>query len=224
MAGRQGHLLQIGGIPGAQHDAAIVGTMAQLVDDLGQLVDALAGVVRLGVDVGGAEMAPLEAVDGAEIADGAVGEPDAVEIRPAAVAVPDLDAGGGERQRGGAAGDEPEELGDDGAEKDAFGGEEGEDWCGELGGVGGGGWSGEGEAYGGRGEEGEGAGSRSEVAGGSMRCALGEGGWLVPVWPMFTILEDVADEVEVLILLVPRAFGRQGCGVWFELFGYRHCF
>ncbi len=59
---------------------------------------------------------------------------------------------------------------------------------------------------------------------GSMGCALNEvlGGW-VPVWPMFTILEDVSDEVEVLILLVPCAFGRQGWRVWFDLFEYRHC-
>ncbi len=106
--------------------------MSQLVDDLCQLVDALAGVVGLGVDVGGAEMAPLEAVDGAEVADGAVGEADTVEVGPAAVAVPDGDASGGEGERGGAAGDEPEELGGDGAEENAFGGEEGEDWCGGL--------------------------------------------------------------------------------------------
>jgi len=102
--------------------------MSQLVHHLGQLVDALARVIRLGVDVGRAEMPPLEAVDGAEITGGAVREPDAVEIRPAAVAVPDLNAGGGKRDGGGAAGDEPEELGDDGAEEDAFGCEEGEDW------------------------------------------------------------------------------------------------
>lgn len=114
--------------------------MSQLVHHLGQLVDALARVIRPGVDVGRAEMPPLEAVDGAEVADGAVREPDAVEIRPAAVAVPDLDAGGGQRDGGGAAGDEPEELGDDGAEKDAFGGQEGKDSDWGFGGVGGGGF------------------------------------------------------------------------------------
>jgi hypothetical protein len=43
------------------------------VYDLLQLVDALARVIRLGVDVLGAEVPPLEAVDGAEIADVAVG-------------------------------------------------------------------------------------------------------------------------------------------------------
>jgi hypothetical protein len=56
-------------------------------------------------------MAPLEAVDGTEIADRAVREADAVEVGAAAVAVPDLDARGGEGERRGAAGDEPEEFG-----------------------------------------------------------------------------------------------------------------
>jgi len=48
-------------------------------------------------------------------------------------------------------------------------------------------------------------------------------GWLVPVWPMFTITEDVSDEVEVLIFLVSCAFGRWGGGAWFELFEHGHC-
>lgn len=67
-------------------------------------------------------MSPLEAVYGTEITDFAVGEADAVEVCAGAVAVPDLDAGGGEREGGGAAGDEPEEFVDDGAGEDAFGG------------------------------------------------------------------------------------------------------
>lgn len=63
------------------------------MDDLGELVDALACVVRLCVDVFRAKVSPLEAIDGAEIADFAVGEADAVEELAGAVAVPDLDAG-----------------------------------------------------------------------------------------------------------------------------------
>lgn len=100
-------------------------------------------------------MAPLKAVDGTQVADVAVGEADSVEVFAGGVAVPDFDAGGGQGQGGGAAGDEPEEFGDNGAKEDAFGGEEGEDGSGGVGGVEGG--AGEGEAEGGGGEEGEGA-------------------------------------------------------------------
>lgn len=66
-------------------------------------------------------MSPLEPVDGTQIADFALGETDAVEVSAAAVAVPNFDAGGGEGERGCAAGDEPEEFGDDGAQENAFG-------------------------------------------------------------------------------------------------------
>ena len=86
-----------------------------------QLVDALAGIVRSGVLVLGAEVAPLEAVHRAQVAFLSVREADAVEEGTGAVAVPDLDALGRERFGGGVAADEPEEFGDDGAEEDAFG-------------------------------------------------------------------------------------------------------
>ena len=103
--------------------------MPQLANHVRQLIDALPGIICLGVFVLGAEVAPLEAVDGTEVAFFAVGEADAVKEGAGAVAVPDLDALGGERVGGGVAADEPEEFGDDGAEKDAFCGEEGEDEC-----------------------------------------------------------------------------------------------
>ena len=60
-------------------------------------------------------MPPLEAVDGAQVADFAVGKTDAVEKLAGAVTVPYFDAGGRERERGSAAGDEPKQLGDHGA-------------------------------------------------------------------------------------------------------------
>lgn len=65
-------------------------------------------------------MPPLEPVHGAEVAFRAVRKADAVEVGAGGVAVPDFDAGGGEGEGGGRAGDEPEEFGDDGAEEDAF--------------------------------------------------------------------------------------------------------
>lgn len=54
----------------------------------------------------------------------------AVKVFTAAVSVPDLDSRVREGQGGCRAGNEPEELGDDGAKEDAFGGENGEDGSG----------------------------------------------------------------------------------------------
>lgn len=127
VAGRQGHALKVLWVPRAEDHSAVVGAVAQLVDDFGQLVDAPAGVVGLGIDVLCAKVPPLEAVDGAQVADLAVGEPHAVEELAGAVAVPDLDADVAEGRGRGVALDEPEELGDDGAEEDSLRGEQGED-------------------------------------------------------------------------------------------------
>lgn len=122
------HLLQIGGVPGRKDQTTIVWVGAQLVNNLGELVDSLARVVRLGVDVLGAKVPPLEAIHGTEVADLAVVEAEVVEELARAIAVPDLDAGLAKAGGGGVALNEPEELGDNGAGKDAFGGKEGEDW------------------------------------------------------------------------------------------------
>lgn len=127
VARRQGHALEVARVPRAEDHPPVVGVGAQLVDDLGQLVDTLARVVSAGVDVLGAKVPPLEAVDGAQVADVAVRQADAVEELAGAVAVPDLDADVAEGLGRGVALDEPEELGDDGAEEDTLRGEEGED-------------------------------------------------------------------------------------------------
>lgn len=121
MTRRQRHLAQILRVPRTQDNPAVIGPMLQFRYHLRQLIHPLPRIIRLGVHILGPEMAPLEAVDGTEVADRAVGETDAVEVFAAAVAVPDFDPGGGEGLRGGAAGDEPEEFGDNGAEEDAFG-------------------------------------------------------------------------------------------------------
>lgn len=89
---RQGHLLQVGRVPGTEDDASIVGAVAELVDDVGELVDALAGVVGTSTSILGSKVAPLEAVHGAEIAGLALRQADAVQVRPAPVPVPDPDA------------------------------------------------------------------------------------------------------------------------------------
>ncbi len=103
MAWWEDHLRQVGRVPGAEDEAAVVRVGAEGVDDAGQLVDALAGVVGLGVDVGGAEVAPLEAVDGPEVAGLTVCQTQVVEELARAVAVPDLDALRGEGLGGGVA-------------------------------------------------------------------------------------------------------------------------
>ena len=89
---RQRHLPKIGRVPRAQDDSPIVRLVLQLVNDLCQLIDPLARVIRLRVHVVGAEMPPLETIDGSQISYFSVGEADAVEVLTAAVAVPDLDA------------------------------------------------------------------------------------------------------------------------------------
>lgn len=127
VAWRQHHARHVGRVPSAQHQPPIERVRPQGVHDPRQLVHALAYVVCFRVDVFRAEMPPLEAVHGAEIADLALREAEVVEELARAVAVPDLDALRGESVRGGVAGDEPEELGDDGFGEDAFCGQERED-------------------------------------------------------------------------------------------------
>lgn len=124
MARRQGHDLEVLGVPGAQNDPPVVRVRLELVDHLRELVDALARVVRLGVDILGAKVPPLEPIDGAQVAHLAVRQPHAVEKLARAIAVPDLDALLAERERRGRARDEPEEFGENRLLEDALGGEE----------------------------------------------------------------------------------------------------
>lgn len=215
VAGRQGHALKVLWVPCAEDHSAVIRVVAELVDDLGQLVHALAGVICLCVDILGAKVPPLEAVDGAQVADVAVREPDAVEELAGPVAVPDLDADVAEGGGGGVALDEPEQLGDDGAEEDSLCGEEGEDGAAvvvEL----------ELEAWGRENGQGTGAsavGVRKKRAyqyfiylftylffsfwrwhggGGSLPLC-----WAVlPIRSSLTLVQDLADQVEVLVLFM----------------------
>ena len=141
------------GVPRAQNDASIRGVVSNLVNAFCELVDALPCIIGVAIHVRRAEMAPLEPIDGPEIAFTAVCQPAGVEERARAVSVPDFDAALGEE--GGVCGsvDEPEEFFDDAFEVGAFGGEEGK------GGVG------EGEAESGGCEEGVCAGAGAVVAG-----------------------------------------------------------
>ena len=113
-------------------------------------------------------MPPLKAIDRPQIALLPLRQAEGVEVGAGGVAVPDFDVLGLQRRGVGVATDEPEELGDDGAEEDAFGGEEGEDggagWCGEA----------------------------VFVLGWEGDC---EGAGACSVWAVLAVLQDVADEV-----------------------------
>lgn len=192
----KGHLVQIGDIPRTEDDAAIEGILLQLADDFPDLIDALARVVGVAVDVLGAEVAPLETVDGAEVALLSGREAKFVEVFARAVTVPDMDPCFRQWHGRGAAGNEPEEFRGDGAEEDAFGGQKWENsdvggrvvWVGPR----------EGEAQLWRGEDGEGSGA------GAVRA-------------MFALRDDTTDEIQVLKFFVVGfglglGFGRGGQG------------
>src|SRR3989442_11067802 len=100
MAGRQRHLVDVGGVPGADYVAARVGAASQVVDHLRDLVDL--------APVGRAPVAPLVAVDRAELA---------ALVGPF---VPDRDAALLEPFHVGVAAQEPEQLVDDGFEVQLF--------------------------------------------------------------------------------------------------------
>ena len=107
VAGGQGHLVDLGGVPGADEVSAGVGVVGERVEEVGDLVDGLAVGVR--------EAAPLLAVDRAELAGVGVGP-----------FVPDADAVLLEVADVGVAAEEPEQFVDDRAEVEFFGGEAGE--------------------------------------------------------------------------------------------------
>ena len=60
--------------------------------DVRELIHALARVVRVAVDVLGAKMAPLKAVDRAQVTLRALRQPDLVQVGAGPVAFPDLHA------------------------------------------------------------------------------------------------------------------------------------
>ncbi len=106
VAGGEGHLVDLADVPGGDEVSAGVGIVFEGVHEAGDLVDGRA--------VLGLPGAPLLSVDGAELA---------VFVGPF---VPDADAVFLEVGDVGVAFEEPEELVDDGAEVELFGGEAGE--------------------------------------------------------------------------------------------------
>jgi hypothetical protein len=132
-----------------------------------------------------------------------VGQADAVEELAGPIAVPDLDTDLVEGEGGCVALDEPEELGDDGAEEDPFCCEQREDGAAvvvEL----------ELEALGCENRQGAGAGAggggdKASVHESRMSC-MSPISEALPIGSSLTLVQDLADQVEVLVLLV---YGRR---------------
>eukprot|EP00411_Alexandrium_monilatum_P097620 CAMPEP_0175802222 /NCGR_PEP_ID=MMETSP0097-20121207/87931_1 /TAXON_ID=311494 /ORGANISM="Alexandrium monilatum, Strain CCMP3105" /LENGTH=525 /DNA_ID=CAMNT_0017113555 /DNA_START=193 /DNA_END=1767 /DNA_ORIENTATION=- len=126
VAGRQRHEAQVRRVPGGQQDPSVGGVLLDLPDALRQLVDALPCVVLVHVHVLRAEVPPLEAVDGPQVALLAVGETPPVQEFAGAVGVPDLHPPLGQVLRVRVPPDEPEKLLDDSAPEGALRGQQGE--------------------------------------------------------------------------------------------------
>ena len=114
-------------IPRAHDDSSIVGRVLDFMDHFSKLIDPLTGIISLAIHILCPKMSPLESIHGPQIACLAMLKTDTVEVLSAAVAVPDLDTALRQMQGVCICFDEPEELFEDGAEEDSFGGEKRED-------------------------------------------------------------------------------------------------
>ena len=88
--------------------------------NIGNLVNALSCIVGFCIFIFRAEMTPLESVNGAQVADFTVSQTQIVEEFTGPIAVPDFYTEFIERDGRCVTLDEPEEFGDDGAEKDSL--------------------------------------------------------------------------------------------------------
>lgn len=90
MTRRQNHQLQILRIPRRKNHPTIIRIRAQLVYNIGNLINALSRIIGLRIFIFRAEMAPLETVDGAQVANFTVSQTQIVEEFARAIAIPDL--------------------------------------------------------------------------------------------------------------------------------------
>src|ERR1700759_1384546 len=98
MTWRQGHKLQILRIPCTQDNPPVIGIVLQLMNHLRQLIDTLASIICLRIDIFCAEMSPLKPIDGTKITDRAVGESNAVKVFAGSISIPYFDTSGCERE------------------------------------------------------------------------------------------------------------------------------
>src|SRR5690606_3647758 len=120
VAGRERDLAGLLGMPPAHDEPAALGVAADLLHHPGELIEAVLLVGAVGA-LRRAEVPPLVAIDGAELALGAA---EAGRLLGRGPLVPDRDAGLLERPDVRLAADEPEELVDDRLEVDALGGKQ----------------------------------------------------------------------------------------------------
>eukprot|EP00958_Prasinococcus_capsulatus_P016603 scaffold1839_cov382-Prasinococcus_capsulatus_cf.AAC.17 len=121
VAGGQRHLRQCCRVPRRQNNAAVPRFVLDSVNHLRQLVHALVGVVRVHVFILGSKVAPLEAIDRAQVAHLPLYKTNAVEVLTGAIPVPDADALLGQLPSVGGAPHEPQKLLHHPAPKDALG-------------------------------------------------------------------------------------------------------
>mmetsp|Transcript_125011 Transcript_125011/g.399693 ORF Transcript_125011/g.399693 Transcript_125011/m.399693 type:complete len:412 (-) Transcript_125011:138-1373(-) len=124
VARRQSHLVQIRRIPRSQQNPPVCRILLDLANALCQLVNPLTCVVGVHVHVLRAEVAPLEAVDRAQVSLLAVGQTPVVQELAGAIAIPDLDALVREVLAVRVTLDEPQQLLQHTAPKDPFGREQ----------------------------------------------------------------------------------------------------
>mmetsp|Transcript_25276 Transcript_25276/g.61324 ORF Transcript_25276/g.61324 Transcript_25276/m.61324 type:complete len:261 (-) Transcript_25276:620-1402(-) len=87
----ESHDPEVGRVPGAEQDPTVVGVGLDCVNDLGQLIHPLSGIVGVHVSILCAKVSPLEPVDRTEVPLLPVAQPKVGEKLLAAVAVPDVD-------------------------------------------------------------------------------------------------------------------------------------
>mmetsp|Transcript_59988 Transcript_59988/g.173730 ORF Transcript_59988/g.173730 Transcript_59988/m.173730 type:complete len:452 (+) Transcript_59988:330-1685(+) len=120
VARRQRHLPKVRRVPRGQQNSPVRRVFLDLADALRELIDALAGVVRVHVDILGAKVPPLKAIHRAQVHLLAVRQATLVEELPRAIPVPDVDALVSEVLCVRVSPHEPQELLEDAPPKDAL--------------------------------------------------------------------------------------------------------
>lgn len=90
VARRQRHFPQIGRVPGRHDNASIFGIVFDLVNALRKLINPLARVIRVHINVFRSEMTPLETVDWTQITYFAVFQATRIEKLARSVSVPNM--------------------------------------------------------------------------------------------------------------------------------------
>ena len=90
MTRRQCHETQVGRVPSRHDNSPVCWIVFDLINALGQLIDAFAVVVGMHVFVLGTKVAPLKTVDRPEVANLAVSQSSLVEKLARTIPIPDV--------------------------------------------------------------------------------------------------------------------------------------